>query len=307
MKRQVLSALLIMLVGFGGLLQLSSFVHSNREYLPKNFIRLVPPPPEALASDFGTPLVTTDIGLFAYYEAADWDLNDVIPACHNYTQYTNYIDGYVRVWIDVDGTTFEGDEDHNPAIDDRYGYIDVSVRVRSDGWILAWIEDTQNKAFICHWGGNIKTTTDNNTPNDYETCLGRAIHRVYHNAGVSWVGYDVINYYDYEFPDATRLSIFGLLNRDGAGALPNEEHFYFIIPSGITIEECWLAFGGTQGAGDGVWLDNVNQDGYGASSYGWYAVDITSSLSVSTRHDVKTDHDAASQSGICVACILWSS
>lgn len=309
MNRSILSYFLILIVGFGSLLQLSAYVHSNRESFPQNFIRLIPPPLEALAASFGTPIVTTDIGLFAYYEAADWDLNDVIPAFHNYTQYSNYVDGYVRVWSDVHGTTFEGDEYHDPD-NDRYGYIDVSVRVRSDGWILAWINEDQNKGLICIWGDHVLQIAEFEAflPYDtYNTCLSRAIHRVYHNAGVSWVGYDEIFYYDYEYPDATRLCIFGDQVDCVTGYGPYTDHYYFTIPDTVTIEEAYLCGAGWSDDTYGVWLDDVLKiEMYPSYGKGWLAVDISSSISIGTRHDVKIDcyaNEAHTSSYI----LLWTS
>lgn len=308
MKKQLLSAFMILLVGFGSLLQLSAFVHSNRDYLPQSFIALVPPPPEALAVAYGVPLNTANIGLFAYYKHSSWDLSDCVPAFRNYTQSTNYIDGYVRVWSDERGTNFEGDMAHDPSTNYKYAYIDVQVRVRSDGWILAWITEDQNKAFICHWGYKIRNTLEAGLPDNYATCLSRAIYRVYHNAGVSWIGYDVVKYYDYQYSDSTRLSIFGLLNFDGAGASPSDEHFYFIVPSvNAEIEACWIAAAGYSDVGtDGIYLD-ASKKIAGTTGFGWYAVDVSGSVNEDIRHDVRVYHDASSGSGIGCSVILWTS
>jgi len=316
MKKKILLAVLLLLVGVNGVVGLSYYIHGDNS-LKGNYINLIPPPPQALASDYGNPLVTTDIGLFAYYEAADWDLNDVIPAFLNYTQYSNYVDGFVRVHSNVKGTTFEGGDHGHTASTPIY--IDVRVRVRSDGWILAWLTDTQNKAFILHWGDDVKAEeglTESpidaiSTPDDYGTCLSRAIYRVYHNAGVSWIGYDKIFYYDYEFTDATRLYVFGDYTQSvHPDASANSEEFYFIVPNSVTIEHAILAYAGHNASGDDIDIDYADRATivWGTDATGWSVLDITGILTEGTKHLVELDNGGSGQ-GESIACgvIMWTS
>jgi len=315
-KHGLLIGFFAFIVAFNILIGISGYVHEDSG-LQGNYLKLIPPPPEALAVSYGTPLSTVDIGLFAYYKHSSWDLSDCIPAFLNYTQYSNYVDGYVRVHSNVKGTTFEGGNYGHTASNPIY--IDVQVRIRSDGWILAWLEDTQNKAFILHWGDDVKgyegLTEDPidaiSTPDDYGTCLGRAIYRVYHNAGVSWIGYDEIYYYDYEFPDATRLYIFGdYVQSVFPDSEEENEPFYFIVPDDVTIENTILAYAGHNSSGDDIDIDYVDRASinWGVEGTGWTSLDIDAYVTEGTKHLVELNNGGSGQ-GESIACgvIMWTS
>jgi hypothetical protein len=59
-------------------------------------------------------------------------LADTVPAFVSYFDGGNYYDGLVRVW---DSGTIGASS--SVSYDD---YVDVKVRVRADGWILAWFD-----------------------------------------------------------------------------------------------------------------------------------------------------------------------
>ncbi|MFQ6053025.1 MAG: hypothetical protein ACE5OO_02180 [Candidatus Bathyarchaeia archaeon] len=176
------------------------------------------------------PLDTSVIGLFCYYKAADSIiLENCLPAFHSYTMYCNYIDGTVRVW---DSTTVGG----------RQSSFYVHVRVRADGWILAWILRTDNRARIVWWGGD---PADLPTPPTYSTRLGRAIQLVMDEAGISGFSWTGLQYYDYEYPDAARLYLFGKrMEWPGPSAwVYNESVYYYVsVPETVTVYRAMLAW-----------------------------------------------------------------
>lgn len=245
--------------------------------------------PIVYATDYGNPLTTTNIGLFAYYnETSDWTLADTVSAWQNYTDNGNYYDGYVRVWQDVTETTFVGDD----------VYVDVYVRVRADGWILAWLNQSgvHERGDVVFWGHERQGTGN---PPANSTVLSRAMYRVYNAAGESWDGYDAINYYDYEYTTATRLVIFG-------ESSPTVE-FYCTMPSGVTVVADYASASTWCGSGDygyfkvnGVTKWSV-EAGY---DQGWETMDIDVSAT-ETKHSftITTNYDNYHD----FAVILWLS
>ncbi len=181
---------------------------------------LLASPLPAHAVDFGNPLDTSNMMLFAYYyDQNGWVLADTVTAFENYTNHGNYYDGWVRVWMDVKDTTFIGTE----------FYVDVRVRVRSDGWILAWLTRDQSYAYIVFWGRKITTA---GPPVTSATVPSRAIHRVFYASKKTFPGYGAIKLYDFTHPTARKLLIFGKSISSGSAA---NVYFYYTIPAGIQV------------------------------------------------------------------------
>jgi hypothetical protein len=168
---------------------------------PFQGMSLTAPPAYAIGSVSATPpLDTSRISLIAYYQKIDgWTLGDTAPAFISHFDGGNYYDGLVRVW---DSGTI-GASSHLSW--DQY--IDVQVRVRSDGWILAWFDRIlDDPGSIVYWG-HAKNYIG--APPYYSTTLSRAIEIVYTVATVSFPGYSLMGMYDYSESNASRLLIFG--------------------------------------------------------------------------------------------------
>ncbi len=177
---------------------------------------LIPPP--AYATDYGDPIDTSNIGFMAYYfKATGFILEETAGAFLNYTDNGSYYDGYVRIYQEATGTSF-----------DTYyyaqQYIDAQLRVRSDGWILAWISRS-NWSYVNapHWASRFYIATDGYLTPPAENYISpmRAIDRVFYVAGLSSPGAENMNIYDYGHPTATKLVMFG--NSDST---PSSTIFY---------------------------------------------------------------------------------
>jgi len=171
--------------------------------------------------DFGNPLDTSNIQFITYYqEPSGWTLAETVTAFVSYTDHGNYIDGIVRVWMDQRSST-------NFIGGDRY--IDIEVRVRADGWILAWLRKDQELAYLIFWGHHRAAT---GAPVIGATTLSRAIQRVYYVAGKTFPGYKAFYLYDYTHPTANRLLIFG---KTMYTKYKSYFYLYYIIPKDVNI------------------------------------------------------------------------
>lgn len=234
--------------------------------------------PAVLAYDYGSPLNTSGIALFAYYnETSDWTLADTVSAWQEYTDNGNYYDGIIRVWQDVSGSTFDGND----------VYIDVECRVRADGWILAWHNQTGTDYGNYPFYG--RERNGNNGPIENSTSLSRAIERVYVSAGKTFVGYDEINYWDYQFTNTKRLMFFGRYIYESSYGTYNE-YWYFIIPDGVTCEQAWVSCGGyVSGSGSyfRLYFDSVQQLSYSNTEGGWGSANVTDVCTENTQHTLR--------------------
>lgn len=241
---------------------------------------LIPPPAYALNDpndpDFGIPLYTANIGLFAYYyRASGFNLTASIPSFTSYTSHGNYLDGYQVVWEDASGNTYVGSDTS----------ITISIRLRADGWVLAWMNTTQNRAYEVYWA-QYRGYTPYIYPISNATTPSRAIQRIFYVEGLSFPGYPAIKLYDYQYPTATRLLIFGSRGIYSTGS-GGSASWYATIPS-ATNTQILLAttsIGAYQSSG-GYYgrctfaVNGVTKFTCGdAIPTGWTAVDITSSLS----------------------------
>ena len=168
------------------------------------------------------PLNTSEISLIAYYKRiGGWTLADTVPAFVSYFDGGNYYDGLVRVWDSETigaSSTVSGDT-----------FLDIKVRVRADGWILAWFHPYEDDAGAIVWWGH--TRVQAGSPAAYSTSLSRAMEIVFIVAGVeySWPGYDMIGMYDYSEPSATRLLMFG------QSIYSKSVTYYYTIPPNSTM------------------------------------------------------------------------
>jgi hypothetical protein len=180
------------------------------------------------------------MGLIAYYNdtALGWNLTLIIGAFENYTINTEYayVDGYIRVWQDATGGTYVGSD----------VYIDIPARVRQDGWLMAWLPRSANYSYALYWGFNHKGWMTSASPVANATSMARALQRVYASASRTWVGYNVISYYDFQYSSASRLVWAGRYYTHTAltSDLTVSETFYVTL-NNLTIkhdEFCWLYY-----------------------------------------------------------------
>jgi len=172
---------------------------------------------------FGNPLDTSNIMLLAYYKDPNgWTLASTVPAFEKYTDHGNYYDGIVRVWMDKKGNEYIGTE----------FYIDVCVRVRADGWILAWLNRTHSYAYIVFWGHSYKGAE---SPVIGATVPSRAIQRVFYTAGKTFPGYAAISHYDFTHPDAGKILIFGKCF--SAYGSTSTAYIYYTIPASSPLQQ----------------------------------------------------------------------
>lgn len=180
----------------------------------------VPPAYAVEATETTPPLNTSRIGLIAYCQrVGGWTLADTVPAFVSYFDGGNYYDGFVRVW---DSGTIGASS--SVSYD---SYVDVNVRVRADGWILAWFDRYLDDAGAIVWWKHTRGQTG--SPPAFSTTLSRALEIVFTVAGVGFPGYDMINMYDYSEPNATRLLIFG------HSIYSTEVNYYYTIPANSTM------------------------------------------------------------------------
>ena len=273
-----------------------------------------------LDPDYGNPLDTSNIGLFCYYnQTSGWTLNDTVPAFTIYTDHGNYIDGEVTVWQDATGNTYAG-SDFNTT---------VMVRVRADGWIMAWTNKTQERGELLFYGHNrlsYGTLTIN------ATSLSRAIERVFYASGQVFCGYSAVRYWDFEYDSSTRLIIFGReTNRTSTTVGILAEHFYFTIKNTVWIEHAIVCFGGGVQTVGGqnvellLKLDSAQlyrlrvSPSYNVSLYsppneyrfGWTSVDVSGSVTAGVKADVLNSiedyYDQIATTRITSTVMLWLS
>ncbi|MFQ6052812.1 MAG: hypothetical protein ACE5OO_01100 [Candidatus Bathyarchaeia archaeon] len=213
------------------------------------------------------PLDTSVIGLFCYLKAADSiTLKDCLSALQSYTAYGNYIDGTVRVWDSTatggsspyrsgDGGEGGYDPDYTGCTGDTY--LDVPVRIRGDGWIMAWLRRTDDRSRVVWWGDEPRNLP---TPPTYSTRIGRAIQIIMAAAGIAGFTWTDVLYYDYEYPDARRLWFFGKSQPGPTGWLYDNYAYYYVTVPGpaITVIKALM-----------VWIDRAKSVAYTKTGPCW--------------------------------------
>jgi len=181
-------------------------------------ISLMTPAAQAVEATATTPpLNVSRISFVSYYQRTlGWTLADTVPAFVNYFDGGNYYDGLVRVW----------DSGSIGAVGSGT-YLDVRVRVRADGWILAWFDRFEDDpGAIIYWGHRRDQV---GAPPSYSTTLSRAIEIVFTVTGIGFPGYNMIGMYDYSEPSATRLLVFG------HSIAEQQVTYYYTIPANSTM------------------------------------------------------------------------
>jgi len=253
---------------------------------PFQGMSLIAPPAYAIEATSTTPpLNTSRMSFIAYYQRiSGWTLADTVPAFVNYFDGGNYYDGLVRVWDNGGiGATGSG------------AYKDVNVRVRADGWILAWFDRFLDDAGSIVWWGH--TIYQGGSPPPYSTTSSRAIEIVFTVAGAGFSGYDMISMYDYSEPNATRLLIFGNSIYGGTA------NYYYTIPANSTMVPIKLLIRAGGYSGKLLVDGDLVYDKAGAGWWGWSTFEVNA-WSKGVQHTISQYGD---RSEACsVAFIMWS-
>jgi len=192
-------------------------------------------------------LDTSFIGTFAYIQpATSIQLADALPYFHAYQQYPEYVDGVMRIWD-------TGSESPAPN-----NYSDVYVRIRTDGWMMAFIPDDAHQGLACWspydwilskyycrgdllWWGHHSETGGNPTTN--ATRLGRALSELWDvlktNSDNPTYEFDYadVGYYDYEHTTSTKIYVFG------KRCWHTTVYYYFTAPIGTNVQAVFFDFG----------------------------------------------------------------
>lgn len=189
----------------------------------------------------GDQIDTDEIYMMAYYDVLyEIDISSAIQEFDYVSESTEqYVEGTVTIWHNYHQGRYTG----NPEFEVRDGEVtnipfstDVTVRVKSDGWIVAWLTDDQNMNDMVFWND-----VEYYNKHPLDTTLGQAIWRITDRVGASYDKNNV-GYYSYEYPDADRLLIGG---RTLSGGRHSSCIYYFLIPSVITIYEAdilWASY-----------------------------------------------------------------
>ena len=177
----------------------------------------------------GDQIDTSNILVMGYYtNGTEIDLSQAIQEFDYVTESTGqYVEGKLQMWCDhpdgINPGNIQVYERRDDADTDILFATNVTVRVKSDGWIVAWLTNDQNISDIVFWN-------DANSPmNPSDTTIGKAIWRITNRVGINY-DKDEVNYYSYKYPAADRLLIGG---RMVTGT--QEETYHFLIPSATTL------------------------------------------------------------------------
>lgn len=315
-----------------------------------SFIPLIRPPLSVVQAMPDAPaLDTSSIALFGwmnftaeYGTITDWDIYDSVGVMLNYTDHTDAIDGFIRVW---DYGSEYNCTNINP--DDDNCYVDVAVRVRSDTVLMAYVNQSQTDsqlergtAYVWwnHTLCNRATGTsscgstapaDPGNPPIYGLSMGRAMEIVVEDGlSATWSGgesgtlnYTRVNYYDYEFTSSDKLFVFGdTVTDQGAGTDYN--YHYFTVEGGSTIDNAVIVYGvhsytGISQTTNATLIIDSDEITYlyqlaGAqavhASWGWRGFIITGNITAGVQSTITLRNYIANNVYIStnVATLIWS-
>lgn len=188
-------------------------------------------------AEAGNTIDTSNINVMAYYNpGTSIDLSKAIQEFDFVTESTGqYVEGKLRIWYDNPESRNPGniqDFERRDGADTSILFAsNVSVRVRSDGWIVAWLTNDQNLTDIVFWDEAKSANLPSNTT------LGKAIWRITDRVGANYNKSEV-KYYSYKYPAADRLLIGGRVTTAGG------ETYSFLMPSTNTVYDAkflWIA------------------------------------------------------------------
>jgi hypothetical protein len=150
------------------------------------------------------------------------------------------VEGILTIWYDnPEGRNPGNIQDYERRDDtdtDILFATNVTVRVKSDGWIVAWHTNDRNISDIVFWNDA------NTNVNPSDTTIGKAIWRITNRVGINYDKNEV-KYYSYMYPAADRLLIGGRMTY--VTGVTQEETYHFLIPSATTVYNAnltWTAY-----------------------------------------------------------------
>ena len=166
------------------------------------------------------PALATADKLFicSYVIGSDIDHRKALGIINEITTFTNeYIDGFCWIPVNADNVS----NDHSwfwDAPDKDIVYAKVGVRVSADGYLHAWLLDTQSVSELVLWNNSYDET---NSPIDDITTLHWCIEKMYRLAWGSTSGFNASNikFQKYGYASATRLYLFGSYSNSLANGL----------------------------------------------------------------------------------------
>jgi hypothetical protein len=194
------------------------------------------------------------------------------------------VEGKLQMWCDhpegINPGNIQVYERRDNADTDILFATNVTVRVKSDGWIVAWLTNDQNISDIVFWSDM------NSATNPSDTTIGKAIWRITNRVDIDY-NKDEVNYYSYKYPAADRLLIGGRMVRQ------SQETYHFFIPSATTVYMAnltWTAYLNSNYCPGSIKMDNeyVFSKSFGGNSlheYARYARDVTG-MARDTRHTI---------------------
>ena len=264
----------------------------------------------------GNQIGTSNILVMGYYNnGTEINLSQAIQEFDYVTETTGqYVEGKLTMWCDHT----EGRNPGNIQVYERRDDADttilfatnVTVRVKSDGWIVAWLTNDQNISDIVFWND----ANANSNPSD--TTIGKAIWRITDRVGIDY-NKDGVNYYSYKYPAADKLLVGGRMVYDSQG-----ETYYFLMPSATTLymaNHTWTAylydsqsFGGYYASGsikmndEYVFSKSTQTPSYwsGLYEYARYSRDVTD-MARDTRHTIYiTSYRSATNAALKSAVVI---
>jgi len=181
----------------------------------------------AQTASAGTDINQTRAGLFAYYKLTSNEVNLTrlgsetgLWTCGAPTADPHYIEGYVCV-------------DNNYVGSTSGTYNKVRLRVKRDGWIMAYVynDERPNLAGLIYWGTHKDYCYCSSCARNYEykandTVLGEAIRMAMATASINEAyNRDSMLYWHFQKPGAKRIRIFGNGKNDYYG---NDDYSYAI-------------------------------------------------------------------------------
>ena len=216
-------------------------------------------------------------GIAAYAKLDSVDISDLTEALNFYHSIEAQEETYVIGIMEIENRATDGHTRGPKWVNYPHLYIGL------DGWMVAYYLNTEETSQIMQWNGYAAPTINTTTLKD-------AIDIMCANIGVTYSLPKEIKYYDFEFPEANKLT---LVAETAKGEYTASNSFSVTIP-GTLYEASYYVYTGARcyGCDDGCSLpldlsvDGVNvfhsPPGNWRSYYGYY--DVSTQLEVGVPH-----------------------
>jgi len=257
----------------------------------------------------------TQIGVIAFWNAHDHrvdptsgaviDPTDVLGVLDSYTLYDNGIDGMIN----------------------SYGPMsNINVRVKNDGWIIAWVDRTNTYQqiadpytargyydLIYNWkqkytsydGTNYSITNITTDTNTLIEIINNLYNQLSNKANFSFVKSDV-GTYCYEFPDISTITFADKVN-NGSAQANYYLYFKWIITSGTSVKYIALVGSGSPSLAPGPRVTFINSANITISNrLGYGALDLLSYLTYDTEMSVELYTGLLRDCARAALIVMWS-